>query len=296
MDEKIKEETKKKKVNPVKKKNEVSKIENTPVKAVIKVDTEGGLIPDNYDDLWRVATGYVRSGMLPVAYDTAEKVITGMQYAKELKLHPLTALKSIAVIKGTPSLFGDLPLALVKRTGELDEEVFDEYLIAENYDRICVSNKNLKAEFYGAVCVIKRKGGNIKEFVFTVDDAKKAGLWGKNVWNSYPKLMIKYRVRSMALKDVFPDVLNGICIAEYDNHTIPDAVEAESYSGGEIVIDDELNGLVNKLREVFKEKNYNKAKALTLCNKHLGTSNPKLAKKEAINNLIELLVNEGGHL
>jgi hypothetical protein len=51
-------------------------------------------------------------------------------------------------------------------------------------------------------------------------DAAKAGLLGRGVWSKYPKLMLKYRARSEALKGKFPDVTHGISIGEYDFHGV----------------------------------------------------------------------------
>ncbi len=44
---------------------------------------------------------------------------------------------------------------------------------------------------------------------------KRAGLSGKQgPWTQYPKRMMKLRARSYALRDVFPDVLKGMAIAQ----------------------------------------------------------------------------------
>lgn len=40
-------------------------------------------------------------------------------------------------------------------------------------------------------------------------------------WESYSGTKIPDGMRSQALKDKFPDCLNGIAIAEYDYHVIP---------------------------------------------------------------------------
>ena len=46
-------------------------------------------------------------------------------------------------------------------------------------------------------------------------DAKTAGLIGKQgPWTQYPKRMRQMRARAFALRDVFPDVLRGMPVAE----------------------------------------------------------------------------------
>jgi hypothetical protein len=48
-----------------------------------------------------------------------------------------------------------------------------------------------------------------------MEDAKRAGLAGKQgPWQQYPKRMLQMRARAFALRDVFPDVLRGVYVAE----------------------------------------------------------------------------------
>jgi hypothetical protein len=188
----------------------------------------GALTFGDIDSLQRLTNYLHASRMLPQQYNTPEKIGAGIQYAVQLGFGNtwLLALRQIAVINGTASMFGDLPLALVRNSGQL--EAFDEYLVDKDGKRICLENKNISAEFYAAVCSLKRTGGFQATEIFTVHDAVTAGVWGKNVWKVYPKRMIQMRVRSIALKNMFADVLNGMSIGEYDfNTTIEHAVESE---------------------------------------------------------------------
>ena len=67
----------------------------------------------------------------------------------------------------------------------------------------------------GAVCTLKRRGEDAVSREFTVEDAKRAGLLGKQgPWQQHPKRMMQMRARAFALRDVFPDVLRGVNIAE----------------------------------------------------------------------------------
>jgi len=50
---------------------------------------------------------------------------------------------------------------------------------------------------------------------FSVEDAKRAGLWQKpGPWTDYPKRMLAMRARAFALRDAFPDVLAGLYLRE----------------------------------------------------------------------------------
>ena len=67
----------------------------------------------------------------------------------------------------------------------------------------------------GCTCTIKRKGEEPVARTFTMADAQKAGLANKQgPWTQYPKRMMQMRARAYALRDVFPDVLRGVEIAE----------------------------------------------------------------------------------
>lgn len=185
--------------------------------------TEGGLlIGSTFEEQFRVARAYCASGILPQSFNTPEKVLVGMQFALELGLKPLTALRQIAVVNGNPSLWGDMPLSLVMQSGKL--QYIREYWTDEQGKKICAENDNLGAKAYGAVCSVRRVGME-DECVrsFTLEDARVAGLLNKNPWKAYPKRMLQCRARAWALKDTFPDALNGAPIAEYDYDYIPES-------------------------------------------------------------------------
>lgn len=203
-----------------------AKTENLPAVTTIKLNGEGRFMPQSLEDTFRLARMYVASGMLPLRFKTPESVVTAQQYAAELGIQGIIALRQIAVINGSPTLFGDLPLAVVRGTGNLEK--IEEYLVTKDGTRISIKNKNIDQPFFAAVCILKRKGEEEREFIYSIDDAKVAGLWGKNVWLPHPKRMIQMRTRGWGLKDVFADALSGIAQGEYDfDTTIEKVVESE---------------------------------------------------------------------
>ena len=126
---------------------------------------------------------------------------------------------------GTPSAFGDLPLSLAYSKGMV--ESIREYWTDKDGKETCVANGNITAEVFAAVCIAKRRDDPIPiETFFTMDEARKADLLKNPVWSKYPKRMLRYRARSQALKDKFPDALNGLAIAEYDYNIAPESAEA----------------------------------------------------------------------
>jgi hypothetical protein len=105
----------------------------------------------------------------------------------------------VAVINGKPSIWGDMALALVRKHPDCEGvvETFDE------------STKTARCEV--------RRRGQAEPIValFSIEDAKRAGLAGKSgPWKQYPKRMLQMRARGFALRDSFPDALKGVITAE----------------------------------------------------------------------------------
>jgi hypothetical protein len=66
-------------------------------------------------------------------------------------------------------------------------------------------------------CTIKRMVKGVADTYvasFGIEDAKQAGLLGKDVWKSYTKDMLRNRARSRAIRFLFPDALCGLASAE----------------------------------------------------------------------------------
>jgi hypothetical protein len=155
------------------------------------------LTPQTLDDALRFAELLCKSSIVPKDYQgNAGNVLVAMQWGMELGLQPLQAMQSIAVINGRPSIWGDAMIALVRASGLLEamrEDIGEEQ----------------------CTCHVKRRGEPEQSRTFTVDDAKKAGLWGKQgPWQTAPKRMLQMRARAFALRDIFPDVLRGMYVGE----------------------------------------------------------------------------------
>ena len=192
----------------------------------IQAQAGGTLVPSTLEDQYRLAKYYHFSGLMPRGLDTTEKVLVALQLCFENGLPPITSIGKIAVINGVACFFGDLPLALVLKSGKLLKK--DEWFFDKN--RIRLDQGCPIESVYGASCLIHRHGFEAEVRSFTVDDAKAAKLWAKvgssgapTPWVLYPKRMLQMRARSWALKDGFADVLGGIAILEYDyNSTMGD--------------------------------------------------------------------------
>jgi hypothetical protein len=164
--------------------------------------TSRGLVPANFEDLWRMAKAVSASGLAPRGMDRPEQVFVAMAHGLEIGLKPMQSLQRIAVINGRPTIWGDAMIGLVRASGQLER-------ISET-----IEGKPGTDDF-AAVCVAKRVGSDEVRSVYSVKDARTAGLWGKSgPWTTSPKRMLQMRARAFALRDLFADVLGGLYMAE----------------------------------------------------------------------------------
>lgn len=152
------------------------------------------------------------SSMVPKAYQgKPQDILVCVQWGQEIGLAPLQALQNIAVINGKPSIYGDAMMALVQASSQCEG-------IEESIEGEGTVNPV-------ATCIAHRKGRKPVTAKFSVEDAKRAGLWGKGgPWQAYPKRMLQMRARGFALRDQFADVLKGLLTIEeaWDTTEAPD--------------------------------------------------------------------------
>lgn len=165
--------------------------------------------PQTFDQALQFCERIANSDLVPKDFrGKPENCLIAIQWGSELGLKPLQALQSIAVINGRPAIWGDAVIALVRSSPVC--EYIEETTEGDT-----------------AICRVKRRGDR-KEHVrtFSDSDAKIAGLLGKQgPWSQYRARMRQMRARAFALRDVFPDVLKGMPIAE-EVMDIPGDVQA----------------------------------------------------------------------
>lgn len=173
------------------------------------------IVPRTVDEVARVARAVIVAGLAPNSYEgrtadeTASRVMVGIMKGAEVGLAPITALSTIAIINGRPSIYGDGAVALCQASGKV-ESVDAHYEGQETPDGF--------PDNFTAVYSILRRGQD-KPYVgrFSVADAKRAKLWQnprKAPWMEHPKRMLMMRARAFALRDGFADCLSGLAIAE----------------------------------------------------------------------------------
>ncbi|CAN7447390.1 recombinase RecT [Acidovorax sp. LjRoot66] len=155
------------------------------------------LSPQTFEQAMKFSHMLAESDLVPKDFKGKPgNCLIAMQWGSELGLKPLQALSNIAVVNGRAALWGDAVIALV-RSSPLCEYVQES------------------DDGHTATCRAKRRGEPEQVVTFSMDDAKQAGLSGKQgPWTQYPKRMRQMRARAFALRDVFPDVLRGMPVAE----------------------------------------------------------------------------------
>ena len=153
-------------------------------------------LPSNKGEAFKLAESFSKSSFCPAAYrNKPADVYLAMAYGSQIGLNPLLAVQNIAVVNGKPSVYGDALTAIAQ--GHHETESYEDGYREDGT----------------AFCKVTRKGRTICR-EFSVDMAKRAGLWGKNTWAQYPERMLLWRARGWAIRDSFADVLMGLWSVE----------------------------------------------------------------------------------
>ncbi len=127
------------------------------------------------------------------------KALRGKQYAvaacvlagREIGIGPMEALQKIHMVDGRPSLSSELMRSLVLRAGHLIE-------FTHLTDQVCT--------------IRGKRAGSTEwtELSWTMKDAARIGVAGKDTWKKYPRQMLSARATSELCRLIFPDALGGI--------------------------------------------------------------------------------------
>lgn len=134
----------------------------------------------------------IASGLLPDGIKKPEAAMLIMLKGREIGLDPVYALSHISVINGKPAMSAEGMLGLVLGAGHIIR------VIETSSER----------------CVVDGVRGNdpnhVTRIVWTMDDARKAGLAGGNTWKKYPRALLRARAISELCRTMFADTLSGV--------------------------------------------------------------------------------------
>lgn len=175
-----------------------------------------GIIPTSLEEVFRLATAVVKSGLAPQGMDKPEAVMIAIMHGLEVGLPPMQAIQRVAVVNGRPTLWGDaLPALLLARGFKLREWIEGE------------------GDQRKAFCEVTRPNNEKTVRSFSVEDAKRAKLWqtqavvrrknqkgewydkdNDSPWWRYPERMLQMRARGFACRDGAADAMGGMYLAE----------------------------------------------------------------------------------
>lgn len=145
-------------------------------------------------------------------------VLACVMAGAEIGLGPMTSLQLIDVIQGRPALSPEGQRALVQRAG----------------------HRIVPREMTATTCTVwgqRADTGDELAVTFTIDDAERAGLAGKQNWRQYPDSMLLARATSKLCRALFADVVSGI--GSYTPDEIDRGVEGPSPAGAASTESDE---------------------------------------------------------
>ncbi len=186
-----------------------------------------GVVMRSVEDLAAFAKVVIESGLAPQGFEKPQQVFIAVQMGMELGLSPMASLRTICVINGRACIWGEGKLGLIRQSGLLAQ--LEETISGEGDNRT-------------ATCRVWRKGQQEPSIgTFSMAQAAKAGLVGKDNWKKYPDRMLTHRAR-YALNDAFPDVLFGLMSVEEAQDLAP-VFDPDKAHGA-----DKAEALVEKLR------------------------------------------------
>jgi hypothetical protein len=197
--------------------------------AIVKRPSQAklGIIPTQINDAMTIATQLARSALVPERYrDKPQDALAAIMWGAELGVPPMSALKGIAVIKGNPSLYGDLFLSVIMSHPEFED--FEEVETGKDTDD------------WKWTCTFWRKGKKPISRSYSKKDAVTAKLWGKTgdkgptPWVTNPGRMLQFRARGFAGRDRFADALAGLVIKEEAEDMV--VLEGSDGSSAEIIM------------------------------------------------------------
>lgn len=150
----------------------------------------GGLVVRSMDDLARMSKAIAESGMFRDCA-TPQRAAVKMMFAMAMGFEPVTGLTGIDIIEGNPTPNGHFWAAALESHPRYDYEV------VRSTDIECT------IAFF-------RDGRRRGEVTWTMDDAKRAALAGKENWKKYPRAMLYNRAMTEGGRMFCPQLFGGI--------------------------------------------------------------------------------------
>lgn len=165
--------------------------------------------PQTLDVMLTQAEHVAKSGLAGTSDPST--VLTKALVGYELGIRFMAAVRGVHVIEKKPSLSAELMQAVIER-----DHGDDALRVVESTDKQCVIRYRKRGW----------SAGDYQTTEFSIEDAKAAGLLGKDNWRKYPKAMLRSRAIAQAAHEAFASSLLGM----YTPDELGDASMVESWS------------------------------------------------------------------
>lgn len=145
-----------------------------------------------FAEMTKMASVVANSRMF--GFKTQDEALAIMLLCQGEGLHPAVAMRDYHVISGRPSMKADAMLARFQTAGGAVKWT--------KYGEDAVSG------------VFSHPQGGSVEITWTMEQAKRANLSGKEVWKSHPRAMLRARCISEGIRTVFPACIVGVYTPE----------------------------------------------------------------------------------
>ena len=144
------------------------------------------------DQIQTMANAVVKSQLFGMK--TVEQATALMLIAQAEGYHPALAARDYHIIQGRPTLKAETMMARFQQQGG-------------KVDWKTLTDEEVTATF-------SHPSGGSATITWTFEQARKAGLTGKDNWKHYPRAMLRARVVSEGIRTVFPGVVLGVYTPE----------------------------------------------------------------------------------
>lgn len=145
-------------------------------------------------EMERIADDVVKSGLF--GFKTNAQAMAIMALCQADGIHPATAIRDFHVIQGRPAMKADAMLARFQKAGGVVKWVeYTDTKVAGEFSHPQASPHPVRIEW-------------------TIEQAKRIGLAGKDNWKNYPRAMLRARVISEGVRTVYPGIAPGIYSVE----------------------------------------------------------------------------------
>lgn len=162
---------------------------------IVPADPKPGrtmLVPATLQQGWIMAGDLARTAAVPKGLRNDQAgVFAVVVWASEVGVGVIQALNGVHVIEGSVSVKPEMMRSLVRRAGhQLEIRTMSE-------ERCVVWGKRADT-------------GEELESTYTMEDARRAGVTGKDVWKKYPRAMLLARASGELGRALFSDVIAGL--------------------------------------------------------------------------------------